>query len=126
MKRIFGWFVPALLAIALAASLAVAARAEPQTPIGRIAQRRAAYTPWCAPYYETMWGSPVALVVPPCAGMHTEYHWGVTGTRINTIYHQYRRGFPGYGYGAMVPFRPTPKWPSDTNQFGVYYIRAPW
>ena len=31
-----------------------------------------------------------------------------------------RRGRPGTG------FMPTPYWPSDTQQFGVYYIRGPW
>ena len=34
---------------------------------------------------------------------------------------------PG-GRGGYAPnrFLPTPNWPSDTQQFGVYYIRGPW
>ena len=32
---------------------------------------------WHAPYANTTWGWPVALVVPPTAHMQTHYSWGV-------------------------------------------------
>lgn len=102
------------------------ASALEDTVIGSIARQKAATRPWHGRYYHTQWGSPVALVVPPCAGMATDYKWGVPSMRITTIHHQFRPGYPGGGYGPTGAFYPTPRWPSDTNQFGVYYIRAPW
>ena len=67
----------------------------------------------------------LALVVPPTANLQTNYGWGVASSRISRIEHQFQRNFPGHGmFGG--PFRPTPVWPSDTSQFGVYYVRGPW
>lgn len=88
---------------------------------------RQQWTSWHGDYYYTAWGVPASLVVPPTAEMTTDYHWGVGGTRITPIYHQFRKGYPGPGSGGTATiFRPTPRWPSDTNQFGVYYNRGPW
>ena len=82
---------------------------------------------WHAGYYHTSWGRPLALVVPPTATYQTNYSWGVSGTRITPIYPQFAGPYAGYPYeGGNGVFRPTPHWPSDTNQFGVYYIRGPW
>lgn len=81
---------------------------------------------WHGDYYHTAYGAPVALVVPPTAGNQSDYHWGVGGYRVSPIYHQFRRGYPGIVTPGGGAFRGTPRWPSDTNQFGVYYIRAPW
>lgn len=84
--------------------------------------------PWHYGYYHTMWGRPVALVVPPQANYQTNYAWGVGNTTITPIYPQYA----GPSYVPVVApsprpgYLPTPYWPSDTRQFGVYYIRAPW
>lgn len=89
------------------------------------AQCRASSRPWHAPFYHVMWGQPVALVVPPTAEMETNYHWGVCGTEVTRIDHQFSRRYPGPYYGG-VPLMPTPPWPSDTRQFGVYYVRGPW
>lgn len=82
---------------------------------------------WHGDYYHISYGAPVALVVPPTAGMQSDYHWGVAGYRTTPIYHQFRRGYPGI-IGGRPPavFRGTPRWPSDTDQFGVYYVRGPW
>jgi hypothetical protein len=42
------------------------------------------------------------------------------------IYHQFHRDYqPGAAYGGS-PILPTPKWPSHTDQLGVYPIRGPW
>jgi hypothetical protein len=86
--------------------------------------RRARWYNWNRNYAHTDYGQPVALVVPPTANMQTNYGWGVASSRLSRIEHQFQRNFPGYGmFGG--PFRPTPVWPSDTTQFGVYYVRGP-
>jgi hypothetical protein len=86
---------------------------------------RARYYNWNRNYANTEYGQPVALVVPPTANLQTNYGWGVASSRLSRIEHQFQRNYPGYGtFGG--PFRPTPVWPSDTTQFGVYYVRGPW
>lgn len=80
---------------------------------------------WHRGYYNTLYGAPLALVVPPTAFTHTEFGWGVGTTRVSPIYPQFGRPFPGRFYGGQG-FLPTPPWPSDTTQFGVYYVRGPW
>lgn len=80
--------------------------------------------PWHGEYYHTGWGVPVALVVPPTVGRVTEYSWGVSGTRVTPLYRQFNREYPGAVNAGG--FLPTPKWPSDTAQFGVYPVRGPW
>ena len=80
---------------------------------------------WAGNYYHTMWGQPVALVVPPTAELQTHWNWGVAQTRVTPIWPQYSRAFPG-PYAGGRGFLPTPRWPSSTDQFGVYYVRGPW
>jgi hypothetical protein len=86
--------------------------------------------PWHGNYYYTQWGAPVALVIPPTAEMHADYSWGVPSVRVSQNVHQFHRGIPtgpgGTPYGGGYGFLPTPQYPSDTNQFGVYYVRGPW
>jgi len=84
--------------------------------------------PWHNAYYNPAYGEPYALVVPPTAEYQSFYSWGVGGTRVTPIYHQYGRAYPGVGggTGAYGGFYPTPNWPSDTNQMGYYMIRGPW
>jgi len=82
--------------------------------------------PWHGHYYHTQWGSPVALVVPPNANMQSNYRWGVPSYRSTPIYHQFGRSLPYGGTVSGGAYAPTPTWPSDTTQFGVYYVRAPW
>ena len=116
MKRI----LLASCVVAAAASAELARAENPQTYAYRQAQR----LPWHNGFYDVAWGEPVALVVPPTAEFQSNYGWGVGGTRVSPIYHQFGRPFPGYGGGGA--FLPTPLNPSDTQQFGVYYIRGPW
>ncbi|GEM_PF-1595657 len=82
--------------------------------------------PWHAGYYHPAWGLPVALVVPPRATNQAHYSWGVGGTRTTAIWHQFSRDYPGPGTidrrGLLAP----PRWPSSTDQLGVYYVRGPW
>ena len=58
------------------------------------------YLPWHNGYYDPAWGEPYALVVPPTAEFQANYGWGVCGTRVAPIYHQFGRPFPGYGVGG--------------------------
>ncbi len=125
MKRV------ALLTLTVLASiligLADSASAGDRGLIGGIARRRPAQTAsWHGDYYESAWGMPVALVVPPTAESQSHYGWGVGGYRVTPIYHQFGRNYPGPGAYNPAAFRPTPAWPSDTDQFGVYYVRGPW
>lgn len=86
---------------------------------------RARYYNWNRNYAYTDYGAPTALVVPPTAQLQTNWGWGVASSRISRIDHQYQRNYPGNGpFGG--PYRPTPVWPSDTVEFGVYPVRAPW
>jgi hypothetical protein len=87
--------------------------------------KRAQWYNWNRNYAHTEYGQPVALVVPPTANLQTNWGWGVASSRITRIDHQFQRNYPGYGqFGG--PYRPTPIWPSDTSQFGAYYVRGPW
>jgi len=90
------------------------------------AYRQSTSLPWHNAYYHTMYGEPIALVVPPTAEFQSQYGWGVGGTRTTPIYHQFTRPYPGPIGPGQGGFLPTPIWPSDTTQFGVYYIRGPW
>ena len=83
------------------------------------------YRPWHGSYYHTEYGAPVALVMPPTAELTTNMGWGVGNTRVTKMCQQFARPNPGYGGYGVYPMRPTPRWPSDTMQFGVYPVRAP-
>ncbi|NQT40657.1 MAG: hypothetical protein HQ581_24400 [Planctomycetes bacterium] len=82
--------------------------------------------PWHGQYYNAQWGMPLALVVPPTAEKQTNWSWGVGGTRIDPIRHQFAPAYSGPGPYNPSGFRPMPPQPSDTRQMGVYYIRGPW
>jgi hypothetical protein len=93
---------------------------------GRVAYRQSQTYPWHGGYYDSAWGTPVAVVVPPKAETQSHYSWGVGGYRVTPIQHQYQRAYPGPGAYSRSWFRPTPPWPSSTDQMGDYYIRGPW
>lgn len=82
--------------------------------------------PWHGGYYHQSWGQPLAVVVPPTAHMQQSYAWGVSQNLMYPIHHQYGRSAPATGAGARGAFKPTPAWPSHTDQFGYGYIRGPW
>ena len=64
--------------------------------------------PWHQSYYHSQWGRPVPLVVPPVAGMHTEYSWGVTMNEMRPIYHHYSRSISGHtNSGVTQPISPS-------------------
>jgi hypothetical protein len=119
-----------LLTAALAALLACCSTKQALAGRGtlkdRVAQRQSQTYPWHGEYYDSAWGTPVAVVVPPTAENQVHWGWGVGATRITPIQHQFERGYPGDGANSRGWFKPTPRWPSSTDQFGDYYIRGPW
>jgi len=92
----------------------------------RVSYRQSQTYPWHGGYYDTAWGVPVAVVIPPRAESQTHWGWGVGATRVTPNQHQFQRYYPGAGAYQRSWFRPTPAWPSSTDQFGDYYIRGPW
>ena len=113
-------------AAALLPFFSPAAQAGEWTRADRNAYRRASVTPWHGDFYHYQYGRPLALVVPPTAHMESSYNWGVAQTRMTPIYHQFGRAYWGDYPPPPAPFLPTPRWPSSTDQFGVYYVRGPW
>jgi hypothetical protein len=93
-----------------------------------VAARHAQTLSWHGPYAHTWYGMPVSLVVPPTAHMQTNWGWGVSQGSMTPIYHQFHRNYPGDFTvdGGAYGYAPTPRWPSHTSQFGVYYVRAPY
>lgn len=83
-------------------------------------------TSWHAGYAHPAWGLPVAVVVPPNARFESKYQWGVGGTQSVMIRHQFSRDYPGPGQIFRHRLMPTPRWPSHTDQLGVYPVRGPW
>lgn len=88
-------------------------------------QNEAAGQPWHSNYMNWRWREPTALVVPPTSVYQTTYQWGVGKTRSTPIHHQFGRQNAGMSGGAGN-YSPTPYWPSSTEQFGIYPVRAPW
>lgn len=82
--------------------------------------------PWHGGYYHQQYGQPLAMVVPPTAHMRQTLSWGVSQNKAYPIHHQFGRNASSPGAAARGSFRPTPVWPSHTDQFGVYYVRGPW
>ncbi len=111
------------LVVLVAASLAAVfpARAGELLHPGRHA------TEWNAnSYYDPAWGMPEALVVPPTVRWQSNYAWGVGGSRLTRIRARYQAEVPGpeSDYNPR-DYQPAPPQPSDTQQFGVSYVRGP-
>ena len=127
MKRLL--LTATVLSVLVTLGLADTASAQGQqrrTLMGAIAHRQAQSYAWHGSYYSPAWGMPVALVVPPTVQSQTHWGWGVGNTRVVGVPHQYEAGNPTAGDYDRRMFRPTPPWPTDTTQFGTYYIRGPW
>jgi hypothetical protein len=119
------------MAIGLAlAALSVSTRVQAfdETHYGHGARWRASMHPWHGRYSNVQYGQPIALVVPPTAELTTDYGWGVCSSRMTRIDHQFQRPWRG-SFPTQYPpygFMPGAAWPSDTRQFGTYYVRGPW
>ena len=129
MKKFFS----NLLLFSVAGVLVAASEAQAGGPFHHKhakAEKHAAYrasgAPWHQPYYNTTYGTPVALVVPPTSRMMTEWGWGVTQSTVTPIFHQFKRPYPGDDFSMDADLQPTPQFPSHTHQFGIYPVRAPW
>ncbi len=114
-----------LVVAASAIGQASSASAFERPLLGARASHGAQASSWHGDYYHVAWGAPVALVVPPRAKSQTHWGWGVGNTRVTPINPQFEHAYPGPAVGGQG-FLPTPPWPSDTDQFGVYYVRGPW
>lgn len=113
-----------LLTTALACPLLFVASTAEAHPNQWPLQRAMNYN-WHQNYAHSSYGQPVSMVVPPTANLQTNWGWGVGSSRVSRIDHQFGRDYPGAGpFGGG--YQSTPAWPQDTNQFGVYHVRAPW
>jgi hypothetical protein len=81
---------------------------------------------WHGEYYDTTWGMPVAVLVPPRPRTQTNYGWGIGGNTVTPVQPQFQRMEPPPSEYRRAGFQSRPPWPSNTNQFGDYYIRGPW
>jgi len=113
-----------IVGVALLAAVILAPEVQAEAPYLRPLRRAQMYN-WHANYAHSAYGTPVALVVPPTAQLQTNWSWGAPSSRISRIDHQFGRNYAGPGIPGTA-YRPTPAWPNDTAQFGVYYVRAPW
>jgi len=121
LKNIFLAIAVMLLAVAVLDASASAAESRYLWP----KTRRAPQYNWHANYAHSVYGQPLALVVPPTAQMKTNWSWGAPSMTVCRIDHQFGRDYPGPGpFGGN--FRNTPAWPSNMHQFGVHYVRGPW
>ena len=94
MNDLAQFAAPILLAIAFgAAATDPAASSSACRDVS--SPRKVATTPGTAITITPPMAGPVALVVPPTAGMQSRLALGVGGTRISPIYHQFGRGYPG-------------------------------
>ena len=123
--------VRSILIVAACASavLALSNQAQaggPYTWGHRHAMAYSANRPWHGAYANTSYGVPTALVVPPTSHTIAAWGWGVTGSEIRPVYHQFGRYYPGAIDATGGMYLPTPAWPSHTDQFGIYPVRGPW
>lgn len=125
MKRLLA-IVVAAAALTACGPIGQAAAREPNCKGAAACRCQKCQKSWNRGYYHTAWGVPVALVVPPTAEVQTHWGWGVGNTRVTPICPQFKRDYPGDGAYTRGGYWATPNWPSDTDQFGVYYIRGPW
>ena len=81
---------------------------------------------WNTSYYDPAWGMPMAVVVPPRVRWQSNYAWGVGGSRWDRVGARYQPEFPGpeSAYNQRN-YLPAPPQPTDTQQFGVNYVRGP-
>ncbi len=122
MKRLLPFVIVALVVMAAAHC----ADAGQYLRMRRQVEYYTNYYPWHGGYYHSAWGMPVAVVISPKVEFQTHWGWGVGNTRVTPNCHQFQRNYPGPGAYHPSQFRPTPYWPSDTDQFGAYYVRGPW
>lgn len=123
--RVRHWMLAGLALAALVSAGRLHAGEE--TMFGKNARWRASLRPWHGRYSNVQYGQPIALVVPPTAELTTDYGWGSVASRMTRNDHQFQRPWPnGYWSAYSHGYLPTPPWPHDTRNFGIYPIRGPW
>lgn len=114
-----------LIAGAALAAVWCASSCEAVMPSMWATRYRAPTYNWNANYAHVQYGQPVAVALPPTVRTQTNWGWGVGSSRITRVDHQFGRNYGGPGpFGGAS--QPQPMWPSDTTQFGAYYVRGPW
>ena len=118
------------LAVIATALLLQTDSADAEGPARKI---RRAFTPgqytvttWHGQYYNPVYGLPIAIVVPPNANTMRSQGWGVASSQMMPLHSQYRTAYPGAVTGTITRFHSRPAHPSNTQQFGYYYVRGPW
>ena len=99
---------------------------EGGNPFNIWSQQHAMNRSWHGQQYYQPFGHPTALVVPPNSYMKQTYAWGVSQNLMYPLTSQFGRSASPPGTFTPGTFSPTPYWPSHTDQFGIYYVRAPW
>lgn len=118
-----------LSVVAIAAALCTAPKAQAFDPYAEVQLRQynaQMNRPWHGGYYAQQYGQPTALVVPPTVRTRQTLSWGVSQNLMYPVEHQFGRSANSPGAAVPGQFRPTPIWPSHTDQFGYYYVRGPW
>jgi hypothetical protein len=117
----------AMIAMALAFQLDSAHADGPARKLRRVfAPGQQAMGTWHGQYAHPNYARPLAIVVPPNANMMRSQGWGVCGSQMMPLYSQYGTAYPGAVAGNPLHFLTRPAAPSNTQQFGYYYIRGPW
>jgi len=124
IRRIF--IACGTLAVLIAANQPTAKGGDPYAMTQVWAHNFSMDRPWHGGYYNQVYGQPLALVVPPTVHMRQNLSWGVSQNLMYPVHHQFGRSANSPGVARQGSFRPTPGWPSHTDQFGVYYVRGPW
>lgn len=114
-----------LIVAVAACAVGAASTSQAVAPSMWATRYRAPTYNWHANYAHVEYGQPVAVPLPPTVRLQTQWGWGVGSSRISRVDHQFGRNYPGPGPFAG-PFQPQPQWPTDTTQFGAYYVRSPW
>lgn len=118
-------FLMILCGLSLAGSMGPGV-ADAGNPFNPWSVQHANQRPWHGGYYYLPYGQPTAMVVPPNSYMRQTYAWGVSQNLMYPQTHQFGRSATSPGASPNGSFRATPHWPSHTDQFGLYHVRAPW
>ena len=117
----------AVIAMALVLQLDSANAENPARRLRRVLlPYQQTVTTWHGQYANPNYARPVAVVVPPNANMMRSLGWGVCGSQMMPLYSQYGTAYPGAVTASSIRFLSRPVAPSNTQQFGYYYIRGPW
>jgi len=126
MKKFILGLAVIAVALLLQADL-VQAQEGPARRIRRVfAPGQYTVTTWHGHYYNPVYGMPIAIVVPPNANTMRSQGWGVASSQMMPLRSQYGTAYPGTVTRSLTRFHSRAAFPSNTRQFGYYYVRGPW